>query len=72
MQAGLNSEKRAMNRIWSAREKQLEAAVLCMHGMYGDLQGIVGSSTLPTLEQMDLPRLGSTSEHGASPEPSNS
>jgi hypothetical protein len=57
MQAGLTAERRAMTRIWSAREKQIEAAVQCMHGMYGDLQGIVGSSTLPTLEQMDLPRL---------------
>lgn len=59
MQAGLTAERRAMTRIWSAREKQIEAAVQCMHGMYGDLQGIVGSSTLPTLEQMDLPRLES-------------
>jgi hypothetical protein len=57
MQTGLNGERRAMARIWSAREKQIEAAILCMHGMYGDLQGIVGSTTLPTLEQMDLPRL---------------
>lgn len=57
MQAGLTAEKRAMTRIWSAREKQIDAAVQCMHGMYGDLQGIVGSTTLPTLEQMDLPRL---------------
>lgn len=59
MQAGLTAERRAMIRIWSAREKQIEAAVQCMHGMYGDLQGIVGSSTLPTLEQMDLPQLES-------------
>lgn len=59
MQAGLTAERRAMTRIWAAREKQIEAAVQCMHGMYGDLQGIVGSSTLPTLEQMDLPRLES-------------
>lgn len=57
MQTGLAAEKRAMTRIWAAREKQIEAAVQCMHGIYGDMQGIVGSSTLPTLEQMDLPRL---------------
>lgn len=59
MQAGLNSERRAMARIWAAREKQIEAAILGLQGMYGDLQGIVGSTTLPTLDQMDLPQLES-------------
>lgn len=67
MQAGLASEKRSMTRIWAAREKQIEAAVLNMHGMYGDLQGIVGASTLPTLEQMDLPRLASGEDNGDVP-----
>lgn len=67
MQTGLASEKRAMTRIWAAREKQIEAAVLNMHGMYGDLQGIVGASTLPTLEQMDLPRLASGKDNGEIP-----
>jgi len=46
-----------MKRIWAAREKQIEAAVISMHGMYGDLQGIVGANSLPTLEGMDLPEL---------------
>jgi hypothetical protein len=57
-----------MTRIWAAREKQIEAAVQCMHGMYGDLQGIVGSSTLPTLEQMDLPRLEGKAHDGPMPD----
>ncbi len=55
MQVGLNAEKRAMARIWASREKQIDAAVQCMHGMYGDLQGIVGSSALPSLDVMALP-----------------
>lgn len=57
MQAGLNAERRAMARIWAAREKQIEGAIHYMLGMYGDLQGIVGSSTLPSLPQMELPQL---------------
>jgi len=57
MQASLTQERRAMKRIWAAREKQIEAAVISMHGMYGDLQGIVGANSLPTLEGMDLPEL---------------
>lgn len=65
LQEGLNRERRAMERIWSAREKEIAAAVLGMHGMYGDLQGIIGS-TLPTLEAMDLPRLAAGEEE---PEP---
>lgn len=36
-------------------EKQIEAAILTMHGMCGDLQGTVGVGTLPTLEPIDLP-----------------
>ncbi len=34
--------------------------VLSIHGMYGDLQAIIGSGTLPTLEEMDLPLLASS------------
>ncbi len=67
LQDGLNKERRAMERIWSGREKQIQAAVLCLHGMYGDFQGIVGS-TLPTLEGMDLPQL-EEGGNGNSPEP---
>ncbi len=59
MQTGLLAEKRSMNRSWAAREKQLDIAIQNMHGMYGDLQGIVGAAALPTLEQMDVPRLES-------------
>jgi hypothetical protein len=56
LQDGLNKERRAMERIWSAREKQIQSAIQCMHGMYGDLQGIVGYN-LPTLAGMELPAL---------------
>ncbi len=48
----LEAEKRAMQRIWSRREKEIERVVLSTTGVYGDLQGIVGASlaTVPLLE----------------------
>lgn len=53
MKADLESEKRALSRIWSKREKEIEKVVLNTSGMYGDLQGIVGA-TLPTIQQLEL------------------
>lgn len=53
MQADLESEKRSMHRIWSKREKQLERALTNTAGMYGDLQGIIGSS-LPLVQGLEL------------------
>ena len=49
----LEAEKRAMQRIWAKREKQLERAVANTAGFYGDLSGIIGS-TLPTIQQLDF------------------
>jgi hypothetical protein len=49
----LDKERRAMERIWSRREKQLDRAVLNTAGLYGDLQGIVGAS-LPEIEKLQL------------------
>lgn len=56
MQTDLESEKRSMNRVWSKREKQIQRAVINMAGMYGDLQGIIGSS-MPTIEGLAAPRI---------------
>lgn len=49
----LEKEKRAFERIWSAREKQLMRAMAAAAGMYGDVQGIVGAS-LPRIEHLEL------------------
>lgn len=48
----LESEKRAMQRIWNRREKELERVMLGTSGVYGDMQGIIGASmpTVPVLE----------------------
>ncbi|MFK8067562.1 MAG: DUF2130 domain-containing protein [Gammaproteobacteria bacterium] len=52
MQDQLNREKRAMERIWKEREKQIQRITTNTIGMYGDVRGIIGSSiqAIPALE----------------------
>jgi hypothetical protein len=50
----LENEKRAMERIWAKREQQLKRGVKNMAGLYGDLQGIIGSA-LPPVPKLELP-----------------
>ena len=52
----LETEKRAMQRIWAKREKQLDRAVTNTAGFYGDLSGIIGAS-LPQIQDLELPAL---------------
>lgn len=40
----LDSERRAFEKQWAVREKQLERFMKATVGMYGDVQGIAGSS----------------------------
>ncbi|MBX7222710.1 MAG: DUF2130 domain-containing protein [Blastocatellia bacterium] len=54
MQRDLESEKLAMTRIWARREKQIAQAVLNTARMYGDLQGIIGTSLQP-ISTLELP-----------------
>ena len=44
MQSDLDSEKRAMGRIWKQREKQLVKVLDNTTGMYGSIRGIAGSA----------------------------
>ena len=53
MQADLEAEKRAFNTRWNKRQKQLDRALASTTGLYGDLQGIIGSG-LKEIEGMDL------------------
>ncbi len=55
MQASLEAEKRAMQRTWAKREKQLAQVLEGTSTLYGSLQGIIGSSTLPDIELLSLP-----------------
>lgn len=44
LRAELESEKRAMNRIWKSREKQMEKVFEGTINMYGSIKGIVGNA----------------------------
>jgi len=54
MKEDLDSERRAMERIWTKRGKQIDAVALNTAGVYGDLEAIVGTA-LPAIETLDLP-----------------
>jgi hypothetical protein len=53
MQTDLDSEKRAMMRIWKQREKQLEKVVQNTLGMYGGIKGIAGSA-IKSIQSLEL------------------
>lgn len=44
MHLQLHRERRAMERLWKEREKQIQRIVTNTTGMYGDIRGIIGSS----------------------------
>lgn len=54
MKEELDTEKRAMQRIWEKREKQIERIISNTAGMYGELEGMAGSS-LPSIKILELP-----------------
>lgn len=54
MKEDLDTEKRAMEKAWSKREKQIQRVVQNTAGMYGDLQGMIGAS-LPEIKILQLP-----------------
>lgn len=54
MKADLDAEKRAMEKHWAKREKQIEIVVKNTAGMYGDFQGIIGNA-LPVVQTLELP-----------------
>ena len=57
MQHDLIAEKRAINKVWSKREKQIERVMLGAAGLHGDLEAIVGSA-LPGVRALELPGAG--------------
>ncbi len=52
MQTDLDTEKRAMTRLWKQREKQIQKVLLNTTEMYGSIKGIAGNAvqSIPTLE----------------------
>lgn len=53
MREDLDQERRAAERQWAKRAKQIEAVTFNISGMYGDLQGLVPA--LPPIRQLELP-----------------
>lgn len=53
MKDSLDQEKRAMEKIWSSREKQLDRVISNTARLYGDMQGLIGSK-LQTVEYLEL------------------
>jgi len=56
MKSDLESERAAMNRIWAKREKQIERVITNVTRLYGDMQGIVGTS-LPEIKSLEFKAL---------------
>ena len=56
MQSDLESEKRAMNKIWKKREKEIQNVISATTDMYGSIQGIAGSVIKP-VNAMEFPMI---------------
>ena len=52
MRRELDQERRAAERQWAKRAKQIDAVTFSISGMYGDLQGMV---SLPPIQMLELP-----------------
>ena len=53
MQEQLLKERRAMEKHWKQREKEIERVVKNTVGLYGDMQGIIGGQ-IPTIPALEL------------------
>lgn len=54
LKSDLEAEKRAMQRIWKQREKQIEKVICNTIDMYGEVRGIAGSA-IPEVKALELP-----------------
>jgi hypothetical protein len=54
MKEDLETEKRAMLRIWNKREKQITAVLENVTAMYGSIEGLVGRKALPDMKPLSL------------------
>lgn len=60
MKNGLDQEKRAINKIWAKRDKQIERVINNTSGMCGDIQGIIGAASMQKIEALELKSLPSS------------
>ena len=53
MRNDLDQERRAAERQWARRSRQIDAVTFNVSGMYGDLQGLVPA--MPAIALLELP-----------------
>lgn len=53
MQEDLDKERKAIMKQWAKRQEQIERVMSSTVGMYGDIQGIAGSS-VQEIKGLDL------------------
>jgi len=63
MQEDLEKERKVIMRQWAKREEQINRVMQATVGMYGDLQGIAGT-TLQEIEGLEFPALDAPTEGG--------
>lgn len=54
LQDELTKERRAMEKIWAGREKQIVRAISHTAQLYGSIQGIAGAAALPEIKTLAL------------------
>ena len=54
MQEQVQDERKAFEARWKKREQLLSQVLTSTSGFYGDLQGLIGSNTLPKVEYLEL------------------
>lgn len=61
MQNDLFAEKRAMEKLWKKREKEITKVISATTDMYGSIQGIAGNAVKP-VDSLEMPLLSSMDE----------
>lgn len=59
MKEQVNEERTAFEKRWRQREAQLQRILLAAANVYGTMQGLAGSSTMPQLKGFELLELES-------------
>jgi len=62
MNKNLNSEKKAMNKLWSQRQKQIDYIAENVTGLHGDVTGIIGVG-VQEIESLELVSAIQSSSH---------
>ena len=62
MRDDLESEKRAMQKYWKSREKQIETVLGSVSNIYGAIEGYVGQKQLPQIDPLMLESVGEDSQ----------